>query len=105
MNPSNSHSVLDVKVLKPGAKFNHNCKEAKNLYQQALNSNPSTIVLYMDVTMNSLTVAPWLNPMQHRSESPERIIHILRGLERKANTRDISFVVVLNRRRKTDEKK
>ena len=64
--------------------------------------NPSTIVLYMDVIMNTLTDALRLNPLQHKPESPERIIHILKGLEQKANARDIRFVVVLCRR-KTDE--
>ena len=42
--------------------------------------------------------------MHHKPESPESIIHILRGLERKAKARDIRYVVVLCRRRKTDEK-
>ena len=64
--PGSSHWTgtpphIDFKIFaKQGAKFNHINweKEAKNLFQQALNSNSSTIVLNMDVIMNSLTVAP-----------------------------------------------
>ena len=74
-------------IAQPGAKFYHSNshKEAKNLFAQALELNPSTIVLYTDLIMNSLTLAPWLNPLQHIPLSPESVIHILKGLERKAN--------------------
>ena len=86
--------LIDSKIIaQPGAKFNHSNfeKEDRNLFAQALELNLSTIVLYMDLLMNSLTVAPWLNPLQHKPQSPESVIHILKGLERKANAKDIRF--------------
>ena len=55
--------------------------------------------------MNSLTVAPWLNPSVHKPLSPSKVLHCLKLLERKANAKDCRFVVVLCRRRKSDEKK
>ena len=101
-------SNINFKVFaKPGAKFIHNNweKDANNLFKQALNCNPTTIVFYMDILMNSLTVPPWLNPALHKPLSPARVIHCLKLIERKANARDCRFVVVLCRRRKSDEKK
>ena len=82
---------IDFKFFaKPGAKFYHSNfeKEAKTLFQQALNCNPSTIVFYMDIVMNSLTVAPWLNPTVHKPLSPLKVLHCLKLLKRKANAKD-----------------
>ena len=63
-------------------------KEAKTLFQQALNCNPSTIVFYMDIVMNSLTVAPWLNPTVHKPLSLLKVLNCLKLLKRKANAKD-----------------
>ena len=50
-------------IAKPGAKFGHNNpeKDAFNLIEEAMSKSPETIVIYMDLIMNTLTVPPWLS--------------------------------------------
>ena len=89
---------------KGGAKFNHPNREknADKLFNDALSFNPSTVIIFHDIIMNSLTLPPNLENKSLPVMSPDQVKSALKDLEKKCPCR---FVVILVRRRKEDERK